>query len=64
LDALDCEVEQFAGGWIDPMRVLKNDYHWLPARQILEPADQRHQGQLLFALRAEVWQLVSLRNRQ
>jgi hypothetical protein len=59
-DPLDSEVEQLARGRVDPMRVLENDEHRLPARQTFELADQRLQGLLLLALRTEVRQRVAL----
>jgi len=52
--ALYGEVEQLARGRIDPMRVLEDHYHRLPARQTFELMDQRLQCPLLFALWAQV----------
>src|SRR5215469_7164041 len=46
------------------MRVLENHDERLLARHALDVADQRLQGPLLLALRAEVRQRMALRNRQ
>src|SRR5262252_5952669 len=59
-DPLNSEIEQFARGRINPMRVLEYDQHRPPASQALEPADQRLQCPFLFALWAEVRQWVPL----
>jgi hypothetical protein len=61
---LDGEVEQFARGRVDPMRVLENHDYQLPARQTLDLADQRLQCPLLLALRSQVRQWLALRSRQ
>ena len=51
-DPLDGEVEQLARGRVNPMRVLENHDHRLPARQTFELADQRLQCPLLLSLRS------------
>ena len=63
-DAIDGQVEQFARGRVDPMRVLENHQHRLLARQTFELADQRFQCLFLFPLRTEVRQRMALRSRQ
>ena len=47
-DPLDDEVEQFARGRVDPMRVLEDHQHRLLARQTFELPDQRLQVSVSF----------------
>jgi len=51
---LDGEVEQFARGGVNPMRILEDHDDRLLTRQIFELAYQRLQCSLLFMLRTEV----------
>jgi hypothetical protein len=50
-DALDGEVEQFARGRIDPMRVLEDHQHRLSSCEAFELPDQRLECPLLAAAR-------------
>src|SRR5215472_5428709 len=61
---LDGEVEQFARGRVDPMRVLQNRDRRLLARQTFELSNQRLQCPFLLTLRTEVRERVALRSRQ
>jgi hypothetical protein len=62
--ALDGEVEQFARGRVDPMRVLENHDHRLLARQAHELVEERFQCPFLLALRTEAGQRVVFRTWQ
>jgi hypothetical protein len=63
-DMLDEEVEQFARGRVNPMRVLEDHDHRLPARQAFELPDQCLECPFLLALGAKVRQRLVLRSRQ
>src|SRR6516165_4319469 len=62
--SFDSEVEHFARGRVDPMRVLEHHQQRLSVRQPFELSDQRLQYLILLALRTAVRQRVGLRNRQ
>src|SRR5207249_2582771 len=52
--AIDRQIQQLAGGWIDPVGVLKNHQHGSPSCLGFELAEKSVEQLLSLALRAEI----------
>jgi hypothetical protein len=52
--SIECQVEQLARGWIDPMRILENHQDSPASRQGFELMQQGFKQLLAFTLRAEI----------